>query len=90
MGLVATIAIGCEPKPVVVEPDNGGTTIIEEDETNVDAVPNGTTTQPETGVDVNVGGDRGVDVNVDPATPDSGNSGSATDSGQNANPNATQ
>jgi hypothetical protein len=90
-GLVAVISMGCEPRPVVVDPDDGDATVLEEEETNIDAVPNGTTTQPGTGVDVEVGRDTGVDVNVNPATPPGSNtSGSTTDGSQNANPNTPQ
>ena len=87
--LFAIVFMGCEPRPVVVDPDDGDTTIIEDD-ADVEVVPNGTTTQPETGVDVRVGGGEGVDVDVNPPTTGSNASGSSTDPGQSNNPNAQQ
>jgi hypothetical protein len=80
-GFFAVVSIGCEPRPVVVDPDDGDTTIIEDD-ADVEIVPNGTTTQPATGVDVQVG-DGGVDVNVNPPQPDAGASGTNSGASQN-------
>jgi hypothetical protein len=93
-GFFAIGATGCEPRPVVVDPDDGDTTVIEDD-ADVDVVPDGTTTEPRTGVDVQVGGEEGVDVNVNPAPPDSTPTGSpagtSTDATQNpSTPNAQQ
>jgi hypothetical protein len=88
--LVAVIAVGCEPRPVVNDRDTGSTTttaVTEKNETSVDTTtPNGTTTQPGTSSDTGAG--AGTDANR--ATPGSTTSGSSTDSGQNANPNSTQ
>jgi hypothetical protein len=77
-GLVTIVSLGCEPRPVVVDPDDGDTTVIEDD-ADVEVVPDTTTTQPGTGVDVQVGGDEGVDVNVNPPSTQNP-SGSSTDS----------
>ena len=63
--LLAALAIsplGCEPRPVVVDPEDDDTTVVEERDTIIDR---DTDTEPGTGVDVNVGGERGVDVDVD-------------------------
>ena len=85
-GLFAVVSLGCEPRPVVIAPDDGDTTVIEDD-ADVEVVPNTTTSQPETGVDVRVGGEDGVDVNVNPpANP----SGSGADATQNTNTSSQQ
>ena len=92
-GLFAASSMGCEPRPVVVDPNDGDTTVIEDD-ADVEVVPDDTTTQPETGVDVQVDGDEGVNVNVNPAQPDSNptNSptGTSTDASQNPSTPNTQ
>jgi hypothetical protein len=66
LGALAISPLGCEPRPVVVDPDDAeDTTVIEEDDVDIDidrdTEPN---PQPDTGVDVNVGGERGVEVGV--------------------------
>jgi hypothetical protein len=87
-GLLSVASLGCEPRPVVVDPDDGDTTVIDDDADVV--VPDGSTTQPETGVDVRVGGGEGVDVDVNPAQPGSSPSGASTDAPQNTTPNGQQ
>ena len=87
-GLLSVASLGCEPRPVVVDPDDGDTTIIEDDADVV--IPDGSTTQPETGVDVRVGGGEGVDVDVNPAQPGSNPSGASTDAPQNTTSNGQQ
>ncbi len=57
LGSLAIAPLGCEPNPVVVEPDGDDTTIVEERDTIV--YP-----ERDAGVDVNVGGERGIDVGV--------------------------
>jgi len=62
--LVAALAIsplGCEPRPVVA-PDDDDSTVVEERDTIIER---DTDTEPGTGVDVNVGDEPGVDVDVD-------------------------
>ena len=63
LGALVTAPIGCEPRPVVVDPNDDETTIIEEGDVDVDrdVVP---PPEPRSGVDVNVGGENGVDVDV--------------------------
>ena len=63
LGSLVISPLGCEPRPVVVDPDDD-TTVVEERETIIDRDPAGP------GVDVNVGGERGIDVDVDRDTPD--------------------
>ena len=63
-GVCATALIGCGPKPVVVDPDGGeDTTIIERDVEVVE--PAAPANDAGTGVQVDVGGGKGVDVKVD-------------------------
>jgi hypothetical protein len=66
VGALVIGPLGCEPAPVVVNPDaDEDTTVIEE--RDVDIVPDATTTPPaDSGTDVNVdvGGGKGVDVEV--------------------------
>jgi hypothetical protein len=70
--LLAFGLIGCEPTPVVVTPDADDDTVVEERDVEVE---NDTTAPPQTdgGVNVDVGGENGVDVDVnkdaDEATP---------------------
>ena len=61
LGALVVSPLGCEPRPVVDDDDD--TTIIEEGDVDVerDAMP---PPEPGTGVDVNVGGERGVEVDV--------------------------
>jgi hypothetical protein len=59
LGALVASPLGCEPRPVVV-PDDDDTTVIEERETVVDEEPDAAPGE----VDVNVGGERGVDVGV--------------------------
>jgi hypothetical protein len=62
-GVFALISLGCEPTPVVVDDDEGGTTVIESDADRDDAtIP---PADPGTDVNVDVGGGKGVDVDVD-------------------------
>jgi hypothetical protein len=78
MGAVALLSIGCEPTPVVVNPDDDDAVIVEEDETVV--VPDTNATPPaddDTGVNVDVG-PGGVDVDVNRDAPN--------DATQNTNP----
>jgi hypothetical protein len=81
IGLLAVAPAGCEPRPVVDGDDD--TTIIEEDDSTIETDGVDTTpAQPRNGVDVEVGGREGVDVNVAPgqtAPADSGTSGTNTD-----------
>jgi hypothetical protein len=60
VGAMAISPMGCEPRPVVDGEPN--TTVIEED---VDMVEDDNVDEPGTGVGVNVGGEPGVDVDVD-------------------------
>ncbi len=63
--LVAVLAltpIGCEPRPVVVDPDDD-TTVIEE--RDVEVAPDAVDTTPDADGDISVGGEKGVDVDVD-------------------------
>lgn len=84
-GIVGFSAVGCEPRPVVVDPDDGDTTIVEDDP-DVQVTPGPTTTTPSgAGVDVSVGDGQGVDVNVNPPATGTGDSANPP-----ANPNATQ
>jgi hypothetical protein len=61
------VLCGCEPQPVVVNPDDDApdTTVIE-DESDVIVEPNGAAVPPTSGpsIEVGVDGDEGVDVNV--------------------------
>jgi hypothetical protein len=69
-GAVAAVFFGCGPEPVVVDPDgDADTTVIERDvEVSDPALPENDAND---GVQVDVGGGEGVDVNVDPDnTPD--------------------
>jgi len=64
--LLTIVSFGCGPDPVVVDTDDGGTTVIEERDVEIErdtAMP-----PPATGsdVEVDVGGGKGVDVNVNP------------------------
>jgi hypothetical protein len=81
LGVLLIASVGCEPRPVVVDPNDGDTTVIEEDDADVVVPPDTTPAEPGTGVDVNVGGDRGVDVNVTPGGADS-NQGAGQSSSQ--------
>jgi hypothetical protein len=84
VAVLAVIAAGCEPRPVVVDPADGDTTIIEEDADRV--TPPGTTSRtPGTDVDVRVGEEGGVDVNVAPGGSDS-NQGADQRSTSNGTP----
>jgi hypothetical protein len=67
LGSLVISPLGCEPRPVVVDPDDD-TTVVEERETIIDREPAAEPAEP--GVDVNVGGERGIDVDVDRDTPD--------------------
>jgi hypothetical protein len=52
LSVLAIAPIGCEPRPVVVDPNNGdSTTVIDEDD-DVDVVP--APQQPDTDVDVDI------------------------------------
>jgi hypothetical protein len=65
VGGLAIGSLGCEPAPVVVNPDGDeDTTVIEE--RDVDVVPAPSTPPADSGTDVNVdlGGGKGVDVDV--------------------------
>ncbi|MCI0332434.1 MAG: hypothetical protein L0228_04330 [Planctomycetes bacterium] len=64
--VLAVIPLGCEPRPVVVNPDaDDDTTIIEERDVEVDRVePNLPPPESGTSVEVDVGGGQGVDVDV--------------------------
>jgi hypothetical protein len=70
-GILVSAGAGCEPRPVIVNPDNDGDTTVIDDDADVSVVPDGTITQPETGVDVRIGGGEGVDVKVTPPEPGS-------------------
>lgn len=59
-GALAVGPLGCEPRPVV-DGDDDDTTVIEERDTILERDRDAA---PGTGVDVNVGGERGVDVDV--------------------------
>lgn len=67
LGIAAVVLVGCEPRPVVVEPDNGAATVVEEDE-DVEVERDATDATPQSGasVDVNVGGKNDVDVEIKP------------------------
>jgi hypothetical protein len=66
VGALAMAPLGCEPRPVVA-PDDDDTTVIEEGDVDVDRDVD-TPPANGTGVDVNVGGERGgVDVDVNGA-----------------------
>ena len=71
LGALVISPLGCEPQPVVVDPDDD-TTVIEERDTIIDDDTD-TDTEPGAGVDVNVGGDRGVEVGVGRDTADEPN-----------------
>jgi hypothetical protein len=68
VGALAITQFGCEPAPVVVNPDgDGDTTVVEERDTVV--VPNDSTMPPpnsDADVNVDVGGEDGVKVDVTP------------------------
>ena len=73
VGLLTVASFGCEPRPVVVNPDDDGTTVIEDGDVEVErtepAIP---PPESDSGVEVDVGGGEGVDVKVnrnDDATP---------------------
>jgi hypothetical protein len=86
LGLITIASVGCEPRPVVVNPDDADSTTILEEDDEVEVVPNATpdnsaTPPADTGTDVDVGvGGGGVDVNVDRGA-------EANDAQPNANPN---
>ena len=72
--IVLGISTGCGPAPVVVTPDDDGdTTVVEERETGI--VPDTSNNQPAdtgTSVEVNIGGEKGVDVDVQRERGDAG------------------
>jgi hypothetical protein len=73
VAVLAIVPLGCEPAPVVVNPDgDDDTTVIERDV----EIKDSTAPPADSGTDVNVdlGGGKGVDVDV--------NSGDAADSNQ--------
>jgi hypothetical protein len=71
LGVLAIAPAGCEPRPVVVNPDDGeSTTVIDEDD-DVDVVP---VPQPDTDVDVDI-------------TPGTSGSGTNTTQGAGTNAN---
>jgi hypothetical protein len=63
LGVLVISPLGCEPQPVV-EPDDD-TTVIEERDT---VIEDDADAEPQSGVDVNVGGERGVEVGVGQGT----------------------
>jgi hypothetical protein len=65
LGVLIVSPLGCEPQPVVVDPDDDDTTVIEERDTVIERE-----TEPDAGVEVNVGGERGIDVDVDRDAPE--------------------
>jgi hypothetical protein len=75
MGVLAMTQLGCEPAPVVVNPDgDDDTTVVEERDTVV--APNDSTMPPpesDAGVNVDVGGENGVNVDVTPDGADNAN-----------------
>ena len=69
VALMTAIPIGCEPRPVVVDEEPGAA----ETEVEIERDATNETTPPPTsgtGVDVNVGGEKGVYVNVNPGQSD--------------------
>jgi hypothetical protein len=64
VAVLAIVPLGCEPAPVVVNPDGDGDTTVIEDRDGV--VPDSTVPPPDSETDVNVdlGGGEGVDVDV--------------------------
>jgi len=78
LSALAIAPIGCEPRPVVVDPNDNDTTVIEDDADVV--VPDRT---PDTDIDVGVGQPDGTDINVNP-------NGAGTDTTTNPSANQTQ
>jgi hypothetical protein len=78
IGALSMMAMGCEPKPVVVNPDDDDAIIVEEEDDTV-VVPDTNATPPadNDGVNVDVG-PGGVDVDVNRDAP--------SDANQNPNP----
>jgi hypothetical protein len=68
LGTMVLAPLGCEPQPVVVDEPDDDTAIIEDRETVIER--DADTDADPGGVDVNVGGERGVDVGVNPDTTD--------------------
>lgn len=69
VALMTAIPVGCEPRPVVDDEEPGAA----ETEVEIDRDATNETTRPPssgTGVDVNVGGEKGVDVDVNPGQSD--------------------
>lgn len=77
LSALAITPVGCEPRPVVVDPNDNDTTVIEDDADLV--IPD---TTPNTDIDVGVGEPAGTDVNIN-----SDGAGTGTTTNQNANPN---
>ena len=46
LGACLIVSVGCEPRPVVVDPNDGDTTIIEEDDADVVVPPDTTPAEP--------------------------------------------
>jgi hypothetical protein len=78
IGALSMMAMGCEPEPVVVNPDDDDAVIVEEEDDTV-VVPDTSATPPadNDGVNVDVG-PGGVDVDVNRDAP--------SDANQNPNP----
>lgn len=80
IGALSMMAMGCEPRPVVVNPDDDDAVIVEEED--VEVVPDTNATPPadnaappadtDTGVNVDVG-PGGVDVDVNRDAPNDAN-----------------
>jgi hypothetical protein len=58
------LSLGCEPRPVVEQPP-----VVEEPAVDVDVNPAPPATDESTGVDIQVGGGQGVQVDVNEDTP---------------------
>jgi hypothetical protein len=71
LSVLAIAPLGCEPRPVVVDPDDGDSTTVVDTDDDVDAV---TVPQPDTDVDVDI-------------TPDTSGAGSNTNQGSSQNAN---
>jgi hypothetical protein len=66
VGVLAATPLGCEPKPVVVDPGgDGGAVVIEERDVEVER-EDPTIPPPDSGTDVrvDVGGGKGIEVDV--------------------------